>query len=98
MLSSYGPESVSEANSPPAPVGLPSRRRQSLVLRCPLGATSAGLGVTGRHDGSRARYAELLLISRLKASSQDNEIAEILERAAQIVLVTCKNWFPRSGD
>ena len=54
--------------------------------------------MTGRHDGSRARYAELLLISRLKASSQDNEIAEILERAAQIVLVTCKNWFPRSGD
>lgn len=42
-----------------------------------------------------ASIAEFLLINRLRARSgqRRQQAAEILERAAQIVFVTCKNWF-----
>jgi hypothetical protein len=45
-----------------------------------------------------ASIAEFLLINRLKARSQNRaQAAEMLERAAHIVFVTCKHWFT-SGD
>ena len=38
--------------------------------------------------------AQLLLINRLKAHSlRKMSDADVLERAARIVFVTCKNWF-----
>ena len=58
--------------------------------------SSKSLLPSPRHAISRARTAELLLISRLKARSLKTQDAEMLERAAHIVFVTCKNWFKES--
>lgn len=41
----------------------------------------------------QASIAELLLVNRLKARSQRDQAAGMLELAAQIIFVTCKNWF-----
>ena len=41
-----------------------------------------------------AGIAEFLLLTRLKARSQSKaQAAQMLERAAKVVFVTCKNWF-----
>ena len=54
--------------------------------------------VPGRLMSFNARIAELLLVNRLKARAHPrSQASEILERAAHIVFVTCKNWFS-SGD
>ena len=48
-----------------------------------------------RRISINASIAEFLLINRLRARSSQRwqQAAEILERAAHIVFVTCKNWF-----
>jgi hypothetical protein len=43
--------------------------------------------------GFHARIAEFLLVNRLKARLRRHDGEQIMERAAQIVAVTCKNWF-----
>lgn len=52
---------------------------------------------SGRGLSLRAGLAELLLITRLKARSHGHHAADVLERAAKIVFVTCKNWFSGGG-
>lgn len=61
-----------------------------------------------RHDvGFKASLAEFLLINRLRArirpkAAQPVQSADMLQRAEQIIYVTCKDWFgdgdSRSGD
>jgi hypothetical protein len=41
----------------------------------------------------RAGIAEFLLILRLKSRRRGARASDIPERAARIILVTCKNWF-----
>ncbi|NMM09080.1 MAG: hypothetical protein HHJ16_02245 [Polaromonas sp.] len=41
----------------------------------------------------QANIAEFLLISRLRARRRVAPTADVLERAAHIVFITCKNWF-----
>lgn len=49
---------------------------------------------TKRSISFHAGIAEFLLLTRLKARSQKKlQAAQMLERAAQIVLVTCRHWF-----
>jgi hypothetical protein len=45
-------------------------------------------------DKIKAGIAELLLINRLRArSTRRTQARDVMERAAHIVFVTCKNWF-----
>lgn len=41
----------------------------------------------------QASIAEFLLVNRLRARKRAEPSADVLERAAHIVFVTCKNWF-----
>ncbi|MDP3795538.1 MAG: hypothetical protein Q8R06_00095 [Polaromonas sp.] len=43
--------------------------------------------------GFQAGIAEFLLVIRLRARRRAAPSADVLERAARIVFVTCKNWF-----
>ena len=44
-----------------------------------------------------ASIAELLLVNRLRARVHPKtQAADIMKRAANIVFVSCKNWFPAS--
>lgn len=43
--------------------------------------------------GFQAGIAEFLLVTRLRARRRAAPSADVLERAARIVFVTCKNWF-----
>ena len=54
-----------------------------------------------RKAGFQASIAEMLLVSRLKArNEQDSQVSDagILDRAAHVIFVTCKNWFTSSQD
>lgn len=82
--------------APPEPArpadGIVARLRQRLfkpaVLR--LDKPSAPL----RHNvGFHSGLAELLLINRLRARLKAAPSADVLERAARIIFITCKNWF-----
>ncbi len=46
-----------------------------------------------RHVALQASIAEFLLINRLRARFRAQPCADMLERAARIVFVTCQNWF-----
>lgn len=50
-------------------------------------------------DKIKAGIAELLLVNRLRArSTRKTQAKDVMERAAHIVFVTCKNWFtPTDG-
>lgn len=43
--------------------------------------------------GLQASLAELLLVCRLKARTRPADSASMLDRAAQIIFITCRNWF-----
>ena len=42
----------------------------------------------------QARISEFLLVTRLRARRRSAPDADVLERAAHILHVTCQNWFP----
>ena len=73
------------------------RRRfdtKNAFFRVPARAPERAIAEPGKKHGLNARLAELLLINRLKARiSRRPHAADILERAARVVFVTCKNWF-----
>ncbi|MGC1172123.1 hypothetical protein [Polaromonas sp.] len=46
-----------------------------------------------RNVGQWASIAQLLLLARLRARNRRDLAVDSLERAAQMMLVTCKNWF-----
>lgn len=41
----------------------------------------------------RAPVAQLLLVARLRARNRRDLARDLLERAAHVLLVTCKSWF-----
>lgn len=84
----------------PESAGLVARFRQRLFPANPSAAApSTALAQRSRRGISlRAGISELLLITRLKARSHGNLATDILERAAQVVFVTCKNWFSASDE
>lgn len=58
----------------------------------------------GRHaevrrvDRLRASLAQLLLVARLRARTRRDLAVDLLERAAHVIFVTCKNWFLSSPE
>lgn len=46
-----------------------------------------------RVEEQRPSIAQLLLVARLRARNRRDLARDSLERAAQVMLVTCKNWF-----
>lgn len=61
------------------------------------GPTASNLpAVHKRKAGFQASISEMLLVSRLKARNKHDSVVSdvgILERATQVIFVTCKNWF-----
>lgn len=51
-----------------------------------------------RNVGQWASIAQLLLLARLRARNRRDLAVDSLERAAQVMLVTCKNWFSAARD
>jgi hypothetical protein len=45
----------------------------------------------------QASIAEFLLVNRLRARRPAQPSADVLERAARIVFVTCQSWFAKPG-
>lgn len=88
---------------PTAPAGLVSRFRQKLCrLGRPMFGVSADAAQLSRQTLTlRAGIAELLLVTRLKARTKpvDTRLnADVLERATEIVYVTCKSWFTDADE
>ena len=54
--------------------------------------------VARRVDRLRASIAQLLLVTRLRALTRRSLTVDLLERAAHVIFVTCKNWFQPSPD
>lgn len=85
---------ATETSLPTANTGLVARVRQRLFPATPAGSPFTKLALPSKRGISfRAGLAELLLINRLRARSHRNQAAVMLERAVQIVFVTCKSWF-----
>lgn len=59
----------------------------------PRAAPAAVVVAPKRQIGFQASIAEFLLISRLRARRRAAPSADVLERGAHIVFVTCQNWF-----
>lgn len=55
-------------------------------------------GETRRDMGRWASIAQLLLLARLRARNRRDLAVDSLERAVQVMLVTCKNWFSAAHD
>ena len=51
-----------------------------------------------RVQSQRAPIAQLLLVARLRARNRRDLARDSLERAAQVIFVTCKNWFSLPFD
>lgn len=51
-----------------------------------------------RLQQQRAPIAQLLLVARLRARNRRDLARDSLERAAQVMFVTCKNWFLLGRD
>lgn len=58
----------------------------------------AAEGEVKREVGQWASIAQLLLLARLRARNRRDLAMDSLERAAQVMLVTCKNWFSAARD
>jgi hypothetical protein len=51
-----------------------------------------------RLQQQRAPIAQLLLVARLRARNRRDAARDLLERAAQMISITCKNWFSSGGN
>jgi hypothetical protein len=86
------------AGAAPAPTASrASRFRQRLFQpwagpRTPTGAQLPA-PIAQKKMSFQASVAEFLLVNRLRARKRAVPSADVLERAAHIVFVTCKNWF-----
>jgi hypothetical protein len=79
------------------PATMVSRFRQRLFQpwsgpRAPA-ATQLPVPIAQKKMSFQASIAEFLLVNRLRARKRAEPSADVLERAAHIVFVTCKNWF-----
>src|SRR3982751_3607384 len=87
-----------EVNRVPAPpASMASRFRQRLFH--PWSGTRAPskvpAPVSNRTATFQASIAEFLLVNRLRARRRAQPSADVMERAARIVFVTCQNWFAK---
>ena len=91
------PASRSTEPSPVPASTLVGRVRQRLFQpRSQCGAASTAslpAPIAKRHLGFQASIAEFLLVTRLRARRRAAPSADVLERAARMVFVTCQNWF-----
>jgi hypothetical protein len=83
--------------APAPPASRASRFRQRLFqpwagLRAPA-AAQLPEPIAQKKMSFQASIAEFLLVNRLRARKRAQPSADVLERAAHIVFVTCKNWF-----
>lgn len=85
---------------PPEVVAMPSRGLVARLGRRLLD-TRAVKGLPGSAKKMslhlQASIAESLLVTRLRARTRPARSAEVLERGAHIVLVTCNHWFPAAS-
>jgi hypothetical protein len=98
---------MQEANRVPAPpASMASRFRQRLFhpwsgpVTPPSPSPSSSrlpAPVAKRKISFQASIAEFLLVNRLRARRRAQPSAEVMERAARIVFVTCQNWFAKPG-
>jgi hypothetical protein len=97
---------MQEANRIPAPpASMASRFRQRLFHpwsgpRAPAPSSSPSqlpAPVAKRKITFQASIAEFLLVNRLRARRRAQPSADVMERAARIVFVTCQNWFAKPG-
>ncbi|MEP6772987.1 MAG: hypothetical protein ABI893_14475 [Polaromonas sp.] len=86
-----------------SPTTLVSRFRQRLFQpwlgpRAPVAAKTPA-PIAQKKITFQASIAEFLLVNRLRARRRAEPSADVLERAARIVFVTCQNWFaaPQRG-
>ena len=63
------------------------------VKQTPSGKPDVPAKPARRQIGFQASIAEFLLINRLRARQPSELSADVLERAANIVFVTCQDWF-----
>lgn len=54
--------------------------------------------VSWRDTGQRASIAQILLLARLRARNRRDLAVDSLERAAQVIFVTCRHWFSAKPD
>jgi|GEM_PF-820966 len=91
---------------PAAPASMASRFRQRLFHpwsgpRAPSAPSSLlppsqlPAPVAKRKITFQASIAEFLLVNRLRARRRAQPSADVMERAARIVFVTCQNWFAK---
>jgi hypothetical protein len=91
---------------PPSTWDDPAAAHASRAMRTGAHAAYSAHGSHGAHGPTTpamrhfsASISELLLVSRLKARNQAlNQSTETMERAAKVVLVTCRHWFGRSAE
>jgi|SRR5687768_11571660 hypothetical protein len=83
------------APAPPASRALRFRQRLFQPWAGLRATTAAQLPepVARKKMSFQASIAEFLLVNRLRARKRAEPSADVLERAAHIVFVTCKNWF-----
>lgn len=88
-----------KADHVPAPPSMASRFRQRLFhpWSGPLAPGSSPEPAAKRKISLQASIAEFLLVNRLRARRRAAPSADVLERAARIVFVTCQNWFAKPG-
>src|SRR5689334_7595913 len=89
------PQKANLAPAPPA--SMASRFRQRLFHPWSGSRPPAQLPepVAKRKITFQASIAEFLLINRLRARRRAQPSADVMERAARIVFVTCQNWFAK---
>jgi hypothetical protein len=78
--------------------GLVARVRHRLFPPSPSSSSTGLPAVYKRKLSFQASIAEMLLVNRLKARTQQDQAAHMLERAAHVIFVTCKNWFATGDD
>lgn len=84
----------------PEGVAVPSRGLMGRLGRRLLDARAVkALPASARKMSLRlqASIAESLLVSRLRARSQNASSADVLARGALVVQVTCNSWFPATS-
>jgi hypothetical protein len=88
-------EKAGAAPAPPASRASRFRQRLFQPWAGPRAPTAAQLPepIAQKKMSFQASIAEFLLVNRLRARKRAVPSADVLERAAHIVFVTCKNWF-----
>jgi hypothetical protein len=91
------PQEAVRATAPPASMASRFRQRLFSPWSGPRAPAHPPAPVAKNKITFQAGIAELLLVTRLRARRRAEPSADVLERAARIVFVTCQNWFAKPG-